>query len=127
MKGLIETWLREKEAERIAVENRRFVEDRLLIEFGIDLSQEGSKTFNVEGFKVKTTSRHNRKVDGDKLQEIAREAGLSSHLGDLFKWQPSINAKQWNNADESIKQVLSEAITTKPGRTSFAIEQIEEK
>ena len=127
MKDLIETWLREKEAERIAVENRRFVEDRLLIEFGIDLSQEGSKTFNVEGFKIKTTSRHNRKVDGDKLQEIAREAGLSGHLSDLFKWQPSINAKQWNNADESIKQALSEAITTKPGRTSFAIDKIKEK
>ena len=126
MKDLIETWLREKEAERIAVENRRFVEDRLFVEFGLDLSQEGVKTFEVEGYKVKTTSRHNRKVDGDKLQEIARDSGLSQHLGDLFRWTPAINAKQWNQTENSIKEVLSEAITTKPGRTSFNIEKLED-
>jgi len=127
MKDLIETWLREKEAERIAVENRRFVEDRLFVEFGLDLSQEGVKTFEVEGYKVKTTSRLNRKIDSDKLQEIAAEAGLSNMLGDLFRWSPSINAKQWKNADSSITEVLSGAITTTPGRTSFNIEPIEGK
>lgn len=127
MKDLIETWLREKEAERIAIENRRYVEDRLFMELGLDLTSEGAKTHETEGFKIKTTSRLNRKIDSDKLQEIAAEAGLSNVLGDLFRWSPSINAKQWKNADSSITEVLSGAITTTPGRTSFNIEPIEGK
>ena len=66
----------------------------------------------------------NRKVDVDLLQEIAAEHGLEDHLGSLFRWKPELNVKAWQQADDSITLPLSGAITTKPGRPSFSIEEL---
>ena len=120
---LIESWITEKEIERASAENRRFIEDQLVELLKVDQMKEGSKTYNIDNFKIKTTSRLNRKVDSDKLQEIAAEYGLSEHLGDLFRWSPSINAKAWNNSSAEITAPLLDAITTTPSRTSFSIEK----
>jgi len=121
--NLIESWINEKEIERAASENRRYIEDALIDALGIDSNVEGSKTFDIDQFKVKTTARMTRKIDSDKLQEIAHEHGLSEHLGDLFRWSPAINAKAWNSADKEMIVPLLDAITTKPARTSFSIEK----
>ena len=121
--NLIESWITEKEIERAASENRRYIEDALIDALGVDSNVEGSKTFEIDQFKVKTTARMTRKIDSDKLQEIASEHGLSEHLGDLFRWSPAINAKAWNSADKEMIAPLLDAITTKPARTSFSIEK----
>ena len=63
----------------------------------------------------------NRKVDSDKLQELAAENGLTEHLSTLFRWKPDIDAKAWKAADESITRPLMGAITTTPSRASFVI------
>jgi len=63
----------------------------------------------------------NQKVDSDMLQEIAAESGLSDHLPNLFRWSAEVNQSQWKQCSESIRQALSAAITTKPGRPSFSI------
>jgi hypothetical protein len=52
---------------------------------------------------------------------LAAEAGLSDHLGSLFRWKPEINATAWKQADNSITNPLLGAITSTPGRTSFSI------
>lgn len=118
-------WLDAKEAERQAAEARRQIEDELITELGIAETDEGSRTVKADGYKVKVTCRMNRSIDADALQEIAAEHGLTQHLGDLFRWKPDINAKAWKEADQSITQPLLAAITTKPGRPSFSIEQSE--
>jgi len=117
-----EQWLEAKEAERVAVERRREIEDGLIAALAIKES-EGSTTINTDGYKVKITQRFNRSIDADLLQEIAAEHGLAQHLGDLFRWKPDINAKAWKDADASITGPLEQAITTKPGRPSFSIER----
>lgn len=119
-------WMEAKEAERLAVDTRRELEDQLVRELHID-QVEGSKTLKVGEFQVKVTQRFNRTIDSDFLQEIASEYGLLDYLPTLFRWKPEINAKAWKDAGDNITAPLSKAITTKPGRPSFAINLLNEE
>jgi len=116
--SLIEQWRKAKEAERAAQEERRVVEDTIAVILGIPEDLDG--TLTVSGV-LKITGRIDRKVDGDKLQQLALDAGLTDHLSALFRWKPEINRKAWDAASESITRPLLGAITSKPGRPSFAI------
>ena len=122
MKELMAQWMDAKEEERSAQNRRRKIEDALNSVIGIDDRHESSKTLRRDGFKVKVVTRFNRRVDSDKLQAIAAEHGLMSHLGSLFRWKPELNLKAWEAADASITKPLEEAITTSSGRPSYSIE-----
>lgn len=122
--SLYTAWLEAKAAEKSAVEARRLIEDQLLAEYAPE-PFEGVKSISADGYNLKLTGRMTRKVDGDALQELAAEAGLSDHLGSLFRWTPSINMAAWKAADQSITEQLLGAITTKPSRASFLIEKEE--
>ncbi len=123
---LYERWLNAKEAERQAVEARRRIEDELIASFDVDDTQDGSKTYKPEGYKVKVTTRLNRRVDADRLMELAADAGIdNTHLQALFRWKPEINLREWQNAAKEITGPLAQAVTTKPGRPSFSIERVE--
>ena len=120
--NIYQDWLDAKEAERFAIERRREIEDRLVAEFEIPETLDGTRTVDADGYKVKIVGRMNRRIDAEALQEIATEAGLSEYLSTLFRWKPDIIAAAWKAADASITDILSAAITTEPGRPSFAIE-----
>ena len=122
----LQRWKELKRIESNAAKERRELEDLIRDSLEFDANREGAQKADVEGYQVKATGRIARKVDSDKLQQIAAENGLSSHLSSLFRWSPTVNAAVWKAADESITNVLSEAITAKPGRLSFSIEQTEE-
>lgn len=124
---MYQDWIDAKEAEREAIERRRKIEDRLVKEFEIPETLEGTRSVDADGYIVKIVGRMNRKINTDDLQAVAREAGLDSYLGDLFRWKPEIIAAAWKAADKSITSVLEQAITTEPGRPSFSIERKEEK
>lgn len=127
MKELLEKWHQAKEEERQAINRRRKIEDALNSVIGVDDRHESTKTIRESGWKVRITTRFNRKVDSDKLQTIASEQGLMSHLGYLFRWKPELNLKAWEAADPSITEPLQEAITTAAGRPSYSIEKEEQK
>lgn len=114
-------WIAAKEAERVAVERRRQIEDKLLSLIGIAENLDGTEIANTGAYKIKVVGRLNRKVDGDLLQAVARENGLEAHLPSLFRWKPEINLTIWKAADKSITGPLLTAITTTPGRPSFTI------
>lgn len=114
-------WLVAKEAEADAVSYRREIEDLLVTELKISEAAEGTANFEAGDCKIKVVSKLNRKIDGDKLQEVAAEAGLSEHLSDLFRWKPELNMTAWKRASNSITEALSAAITTTPGRPAFTI------
>lgn len=120
-KTLAQMWIEAKAAERRATEERRKIEDRLLSLIGIPESFEGAQNSEAGEYKIKVTGRMNRKVDVDKLQEVARENGVFDHLQSLFRWKADINAAQWKLTDASITEPLLTAITTTPGRPSFQI------
>lgn len=114
-------WLEAKEAERLATEKRRGLEDLIVSQFGIKEDFEGTSSKEIDGLEIKITGRMNRKIDTDVLQEIAAEHGTSSMLSDLFRWRAEINMSAWKNTSKEITAPLMAAITTTPGRPSFAI------
>lgn len=122
MEQMAAEWLEAKEAERVAIEKRRDLEDAMRKAASIRDDVEGTETLALEGFRVKVVGRIDRKVDADKVQELAAEFGLTDHLSKLFRWKPEINMAIWKSTDEAITKPLAAAITAKPGRPSFTIE-----
>lgn len=114
-------WLAAKEAEKEATEDRRKIEDRIKSLVGFAENSEGTETVDPDQFTIKIVGRIDRKVDGDKVQELAAEYGLTDHLSSLFRWKPEINMAVWKATDEAITKPLAAAITAKPGRPSFTI------
>jgi hypothetical protein len=94
-------WIDAKAAEKNAVEQRRSIEDQLFNNFSKH-NFEGTIIINDDGYNMKIVERLTNKVDGDRLQELATEAGLTEHLGSLFRWTPTINMAVWKAADSSI-------------------------
>jgi hypothetical protein len=121
---LAKNWLAAKEAEKVATETRRKLEDQLLSLIGVAESMEGTEKVETDGgYKIKITGRMTRKVDSERIQDIAAEEGLTDHLSSLFRWKPEVNMSAWKNADKSITGPLLGGITTQPGRASFSIIQ----
>lgn len=118
---LYQQWIDAKDAEKTAIEWRREIEDQLVADLGIAKTLDGTKNIEVEGYKVKIVGRLDRKVNSDKLQDLAAEYGLTEHLSSLFRWKPEINASAWKSADPRITEPLLDAITSTNGRPSFTI------
>ena len=119
---LSDAWLLSKEAERMAVEARRAVEDQLIKAFRISEQMEG--TFNAQtknGHQIKIVGRLTRKVDAEKVQELAAEHGLTEHLSSLFRWKPEINTTAWKSTAPEITVLLADAVTVTASRPSFSI------
>lgn len=110
-------WRQAKEDELTAQANRRAYEDMIIKLLGVPETLDGTVTHGA----VKIIGRIDRKVDGDKVRELAREAGLEDHLQALFRWKPEINKRAWDAAAPAITGPLLGAITSKPGRPSFAL------
>lgn len=114
-------WINAKKAEELAIGVRRGLEDQMVAEFGLPEDFEGTKNFAIDDLEVKIVGRKDKKVNSDKLQDLAAEHGLSDHLPTLFRWKPEVNAAAWKNADASITTPLLGAITTTTGRPTFKI------
>jgi len=118
---LYQQWLTAKAREAEATAERRMLEDQMVAQFNVPSSLDKTANFEADGFKIKVEGRINRKINSDKLQEIAIEHGLMAHLECLFRWKPEINAAVWKSTDPAITTPLLDAITSTPGRPSFTI------
>lgn len=114
-------WLAAKEEESSAINRRREIENHLVKLLNIDPSLDGTINHEFGNFQVKIVGRLDRKVNGDLVQELARDHDLSDHLSSLFRWKPELNMPAWKSASDLITNPLLSAITTKPGRPSFSI------
>lgn len=120
--SLYQAWLNAKHTEETAVKVRRDLEDQMVKDFNVSETLDGTKNITTsDGYLIKVIGRMTRKVNADKLQELAEEHGLSDHLSSLFRWKPEINSEQWAAADSSITSPLLDAITTTAGRPTFKI------
>jgi len=118
---LASLWLEAKSIETSAMDKRRAIEDRIKEIVRLNESLDGTETLEPDGYVIKVVGRIDRKVNSEKLQELAAEAGLMDHLSSLFRWKPELNVGIWKDTDPSITSVLAPAITAKPGRASFSI------
>jgi hypothetical protein len=119
--NIYQDWLAAKAEEAEATSRRRILEDQMVAQFNVPSTLDKTANFEADGYKVKIEGRINRKINSDKLQEIAIEHGLLAHLECLFRWKPEINAAVWKSTDPSITDPLLDAITSTPGRPSFTI------
>ena len=119
--NLYQQWLDAKAAEKKAMDERRTIEDQLVKALNIPDTLDGTQNIEADGYKVKIVGRLDKKVNSEKLQDLAREYGLTDHLSSLFRWKPEINASAWKSADARITDPLLDAITTTNGRPSFTI------
>lgn len=121
IEALCKSWLEAKRQEKEAQDNRRAIEDQLIEAFGVSPALDGSETHDLETIKVKVTGRITRKVDADKVQEIAAEIGAEAELMRLFRWKPEMIVGVWKNTDPTITTPFLNGITSIPGRPSFNI------
>jgi hypothetical protein len=119
--NLYQKWIDAKEAEKAAMDLRRALEDELVMDLDIAKTLDGTQNIDADGYKIKVVGRLDRKVNADKLQDLAAEHGLTQHLSSLFRWKPEVNASAWKSADTLITAPLQDAITTTNGRPSFTI------
>jgi hypothetical protein len=118
-------WLDAKQVEKNATEHRRSIEDSIKHIVDFDENTGESKTVNADKYKINISGRLDRKIDADKMEEIAAENNLTAHLPSLIRFSMSINSKAWKNTSESITLPLAAAVTCKPGRASFKITEEE--
>lgn len=118
---LYQRWLDAKKLEAAAVAERRELEDQMVAMFAVPNDLDGTMKTEAEGYFIKIEGRINKKIDSDKLQMLAAEAGLSEHLSSLFRWKPEINAKAWKAASDAVTVPLLDAITSTAGRPTFTI------
>lgn len=118
---IYQQWIDAKAEEAEATSKRRILEDQMVALLNVPSNLDKTANFEADGYKVKIEGRINRKINSDKLQEIAIENGLMAHLECLFRWKPEINAAVWKSTDPSITTPLLDAITSTPGRPSFTI------
>jgi hypothetical protein len=119
--SIYQQWLNAKAVETAAIKARRDLEDEMVKTFGVAETLEGTVNFDADTYQVKIEGRINRKINADKLQELAAENGLTEHLASLFRWKPEINAYAWRAAKPEITTPLLDAITATPGRPTFSI------
>jgi hypothetical protein len=119
--SLYQRWLEAKKMETLAIAERRDLEDQMAVHFNIPKDLDGTIKAEENGYVIRMEGRINKKIDADKLQVLAAEAGLSEHLSSLFRWKPEINAKAWNAAADAVTQPLLGAITSTAGRPTFTI------
>jgi hypothetical protein len=119
--NIYQQWQDAKAREAEATAERREIEDQMVAQFNVPSTLDKTANFEADGYKVKIEGRINRKINSDKLQEIAIEHGLMAHLECLFRWKPEINAAVWKSTDPAITTPLLDAITSTPGRPSFTI------
>ena len=119
--NIYQDWLAAKAEEAEATSRRRILEDQMVAQFNVPSNLDKTANFEADGYKVKIEGRINRKINSEKLQEIAIEHGLLAHLECLFRWKPKINAAVWKSTDPEITTPLLDAITSTPGRPSFTI------
>jgi len=119
--NLYQRWVEAKKMEALAVAERRQLEDQMAEAFALPKDLDGTMKREADGYVIKVEGRINKKIDADKLQMLAAEAGISEHLSSLFRWKPEINAKAWNAAADAVTGPLLGAITSTPGRPTFTI------
>ena len=121
--SLYQRWLDAKKMETLAVAERRDLEDQMAKQFNIPKDLDGTIKEELNGYTIRMEGRINKKIDADKLQLLAAEAGLSEHLSSLFRWKPEINAKAWGAAADAVTQPLLGAITSTTGRPTLTIKK----
>ena len=101
-----------KKAEANISDLRRVAEINLIEAMEVE-QKEGTDSFSIDDYEVKITQKVTKTIDAELLRDVAIEFEITDSLSTLFRWKPSIIAKEWKVADEDVKAKLASAITEK--------------
>lgn len=121
--ALLADWVKAKAAEDTAQRQRRKIETQL--ETALEVPDEGSKTTEIDGFKVTVTQPVYRKVDA-----VAWEAIKTRISANLWPVKSKIEAdptgcKYLANNEPELWAQIAEAFETKPGKVGFKVVEVE--
>ena len=119
---LFAQWLEAKSREDQAKEERIEAEQKIVDEYGC--KDEGSQTVKPDGYKVTITRRMNRTIDEAAWDSVSGK--IPANLSPV-KYRPSLDnrgLKYLRDNEPEIYQIVSEAITAKPGKPSIKVEKL---
>jgi hypothetical protein len=124
LESLSEQWLTQKRAEEAARDARIRTEEAIIELLGA-LPDEGTRTHKADGYKIRTTSRINRRLDEsawlaivddipEELRPIRYKAEIDNRgLSYLREHEPAVYG------------LVSRAIEAKPGKVGVVVESVE--
>ena len=121
MTNMYQQWIEAKAAESAARASRLEIEKQICEAHEFDRTYEGVATHEVEDYTVKITGRITRKVDVEKVRDIAINNNLEGQLENLFRWKCEIDARNWKSVGNSITAPFLPAIESKPGKPAVTV------
>lgn len=125
LEHLSEQWLIQKRAEE-AARDARIRTEEAIIKLLDSLPDEGSKTHKADGYKIRTTSRINRRLDEAAWLDIVDQ--VPEELRPI-RYKAEIDTKGLTYLREhepAVYGLVSKAIEAKPGKVGVVIEAIKE-
>lgn len=121
--ALARDWLEAKNDEQKANQRRLNIEKELTA--ALDAKDEGSITHKLDGYKVTLTQPVRRSVDADMWAEI--EATVDAELHPIkYKIEADPKGMKWLQENEPLEWAkMAPAFTTKPGKISVKVEEME--
>ncbi len=114
METLLRKWMEIKNVEKAMKEQREDIEAQIYLLIRGDLPEDGSKSFNLEGYKL--TVKQNVSVSVN--QELA------ARRPELFKIKFDMSYSQYKKSNE--KLFLDDVITYKTAKPTFTVVKGEE-
>jgi len=112
LETLAAEWSVQKAREKDAAYARRNIEDRIASLLEVPKDFTGTKHFG----NVKVVGKMTKKVDADKVAEIAMTHGLHEEANRCFRFKAEVISK------EEMNPAFNDAIETKPARLSITVE-----
>lgn len=125
--NLAQRWIEQKEMEDLSRENRVSIEEELINQLDHSNRDEGSHTFNLEGYKITITKKITRKMDNTKSWLDFADADVPEHLNPItLVEKPVIDSKvcrELRDSHPAIYSKLAESMSSKQAKTAVKIER----
>lgn len=114
MNELLSKFRELKEIERKAKEQREDIEAQIYLLVQNDLPEDGSRSFNYDGYKLSITQNMSMGIDQEKAE----------FNKNLFKTKYEMTYSMYKKLDGRDKELVSDAVTIKPAKPTFKVEVV---
>lgn len=103
-----------------AAERKAEIDSLLAKHFFPVHNEEGIQRDLKDGYAVMIEPKISRTLDGQVLPAVLKRMSKGSE-DRLIEWKPSLKLENWRKLSEKQKAIFAEALTVKPGKTTFEI------